>query len=77
MKIVVYTLYQFLSFALTFDNINYISNKKMYLPLSTCFCHFDPFSMIVTDKKAIVFFPNPVIMFSFRKNKMDIRNLDF
>lgn len=49
----------------------------MYLPFSTCFCHFDPFSMIVTDKKVIVFFPNPVIMFSFRKNKTDIRNLDF
>lgn len=40
-KIVIYTLYQFLSFALTFDNINYTNNKK-------CICHFLPVSAILT-----------------------------
>ena len=40
-KIVIYTLYQFLSFASTFDNINYTSNKK-------CICHFPPVSAILT-----------------------------
>lgn len=42
MKIVVYTLYQFLSFALTYDNINYISNKKNVFAIVYLFLPFWP-----------------------------------